>query len=202
MKHLIIGSEKPVPADAKEKNASSDRLYLAKDESRSDLFYVDKELVDKLMQSRSDLREKMLAVFQRWDIDSISLTNQKGTFKLSKSNGEWFLGDAKKKAKYDPINALFDSLEKKTVELIENPAPLSKYGLDKPIVHIVLTQGSNVAVDCSLGSPTGKGVYAQVKGDPAVKIADPETWDKFNISELDLIEPPPPQKAAPPATKK
>ena len=202
MKHLIIGPEKPVPADAKEKNASPEKLYLAKDESRSDLFYVDKELVDKLMQSRSDLREKMLAVFQRWDIDSINLTNQKGTFKLSKSNGEWFLGDAKKKAKYDPINALFDSLEKKTAELIENPAPLSKYGLDKPIVHIVLMQGSNVAVDCSLGNQTANGVYAQVKGDPAVKIADPETWSKFDIAESDLLEPPPPPKAVPPAPKK
>jgi hypothetical protein len=202
MKHLIIGPEKPGPADAKERKTSSEKLYLARDESRSDLFYVDKELVDKLLKSRDDLREKALAVFQRWDIDSITLSNQKGNFKLSKSNGEWFLGDAKKRAKYDLINALFDSLEKKTVELIENPAPLSKYGLDKPVVHIILMQGSNVVIDCFLGNPTAKGIYARVKGDPAVKIADPETWEKFNIAESDLIEPPPPPKTAPPAPKK
>jgi hypothetical protein len=202
MKHLIIGPGEPGPADAKEQKTSSEKLYLARDESRSDLFYVDKELVDKLLIARDDLRDKTLAVFQRWDIDSIELTNQKGKFRLSKSNGEWFLGDAKKKAKFDPVNALLDSLEKKTVELIEKPAPLSKYGLDKPVIHIVLMQGSNVVVDCSLGNPTAKGVYAQVKGDPAVKIADPETWEKFNIAESDLLEPPMPPKAAPPAPKK
>jgi hypothetical protein len=203
MKHLIIGAEKPASADAKDQKTASEKLYLAKDESRSDLFYVDKELVDKLTQSRSDLREKALAVFQRWDVDSINLTNEKGQFKLTKLNGEWFMGEAKKKAKYEAVNAIFDSLEKKAVELVENPAALSKYGLDKPAAHLVLMQGSNVVADCSLGSPTAKGVYALVKGDPAVKIADPETWDKFNVGESDLLEPPPaPQPKAAPVTKK
>jgi hypothetical protein len=202
IKHLVIGLEKGQSTETKGQKGSSEKLYLAKDESRPDLFYVDKELVDKLFQSRDDLREKALAVFQRWDIDSINLINQKGNFRLRKSDGEWFLGDAKKiKAKYDPINSIFDLLEKKTVELIENPAPLSKYGLDKPVALIVLMQGNNVVVDCSLGSTTAKGIFARVKGDPAVKIADPETWAKFNIAESDLIEPPPPN-AAPPAPKK
>jgi hypothetical protein len=194
MKHLIIGPEKSVPLDTKEQKASPDKLYLAKDEARADLFYVDKELVDKLLQSRSDLREKALAVFQRWDIDSIDLTNQKGNFKLSKSNGEWFFGTAKKKARFDPVNAIFDSLEKQAVELIENPASPSKYGFDKPVGRIILMQGNNGIVDCSLGSATAKGIYVQVKGDPAVKIADPATWEKFNISESDLLEPPAPKR--------
>jgi hypothetical protein len=203
MKHLIIGAEKPAPAEAKAQKPASEKLYLAKDESRSDLFYVDKELVDKLTLSRSDLREKALAVFQRWDIDSINLTNEKGSFKLTKSNGEWFIGDAKKKVKYEAVNAIFDSLEKKTVELIENPDALSKYGLYKPVIHVVLMQGSNVVADCSLGKPTTKGLFALVKGDPAVKIADPETWDKVNVGEPDLVEPtPPPQPKPAPGAKK
>jgi hypothetical protein len=189
IKHLIIGPEKnPDPKSAQELNAQ--KLYLAKDESRFDLFYVDKELVDKLTQLKNDLRDKALAVFQRWDIDSIFLTNPKGAFKLIKTDGEWFIGDAKKKAKWDAVNGILDAIEKKTVELIDNPVSLSKYGLDNPTIHVVLKQGNNVMVDCSIGGSSAKGIYAQVKGDPAVKIVDAESVAKLYVNELDLIEPP------------
>ena len=153
---------------------------------------MDQELVNKLLQSRDDLREKAFAVFQRWDIDSISLKNNKGNFTLVKSGGEWFVGgDKKKKAKWDAVNGILDSFEKKTVELIENPSPLSKYGLDKPAIQAVLRQGSNVVVECSVGGSSAKGLYAQVKGDPAVKIIDFESAAKLYVGESDLIEPPP-----------
>jgi hypothetical protein len=190
MKRLIVGPEKQDSKGSQEPNSSPEKLRLAKDEARADLFYVDKELVDKLTQSRDDLREKALAVFQRWDIDSIYLTNPKGTFKLAKTDGEWFVGDAKKKAKWDAVNGILDSLEKKTLELIEQPAALSKYGLDNPTIHVVLKQGSTAVVDCSVGGSSAKGIYAQVKGDPAVKIVDSESVAKLYVNESDLAEPP------------
>jgi hypothetical protein len=186
LKRLTIGPEKPPNP-----GISSEKLYVAKDESRPDLFYVDKELVDKLLQSRDDLREKAFAVFQRWDIDSISLTNNKGSCTLVKSGGEWFVGgDKKKKAKWDAVNGILDAFEKKTVELIEKPSLLAKYGLDKPVVRAVLRQGSNGAVECSVGGSSAKGLYAQVKGDPAVKIIDFESAAKLYAGEADLVEPP------------
>jgi hypothetical protein len=186
LKRLTIGPEK-----SQNPGISSEKLYLAKDESRPDLFYVDKELVNKLLQSRDDLREKAFAVFQRWDIDSISLKNNKGSITLVKAGGEWFVGsDKKKKAKFDAVNGILDSFEKKTVELIENPSLLSKYGLDKPSVQAVLKQGSNVVVECSVGGSSAKGLYAQVKGDPAVKVIDFESAAKLYAGESDLVEPP------------
>jgi hypothetical protein len=186
-KRLLIGSEKS--------NSGAEKLYLAKNESRPDLFYVDKELVDKLLQSRGDLREKALAVFQRWDVDSISLKNDKGSFILSKSNGEWFIGG--KKAKWDAVNGIMDALEKKVADLIEKPAANSKYGLDKPPVQVTLRQANNVVVECSVGGSTAKGVYAQINGDPAVKVIDLESAAKLHVGESDLIEPPAAKPVAP-----
>lgn len=72
-------------------------VYLAKDESRPDLFFVDKELVDKLHLSPDDVRDKPLASIQRWDVDSIELKNSKGSFSFAKINGEWFFGTARRK---------------------------------------------------------------------------------------------------------
>jgi hypothetical protein len=198
IKHLLIlesksalqkGGSKEGQAEQQETEKSSSDLYLAKDASRSDLFFVDKELVDKLTRTPNELREKALAAFQRWDIDSITLTNPKGSFAFNKNAGEWFFADSKAKAKWDAVNGILDAMEKPTKELIDTPAAFSTYGLDKPVIHVLLKQGGNVVVDCSLGKKTPKGVYALVKGDPAVKMADQESYDKLDIS--DFAEPPP-----------
>ncbi len=214
IKHLIIGNEKAKllkkgekpkaqPAqkadkDKKESTATSPpELYLAKDESRADLFFVEKDLVDKLLKTPSDFRDKALASFQRWDIDSITLTNSKGTFNFSKSSGDWLLGAEKKKTKWEAVNGILDALEKPVKEFIDAPAALSTYGLEKPVAEVVLKQGGAVRVDCILGKETKDGVYAQVKGESSVKVADKESLEKLNKAESDFVEPPPAPAAAP-----
>jgi hypothetical protein len=212
IKHLVIGSEKsklvrkgekPKPAarpkpDEKAPDAATGAgLYIAKDESRKELFFVEKDLVDKLQKSRADLRDKALASFQRWDIDSIALTNPKGTFTFTKSGtgGDWVLGDAKKKTKWDAVNGVLDALEKPVKEFLDKPAAPATYGLDAPTIHVVLKQGGTVRVDCALGKEAGDGVYARIKGESAVKVADKESLEKLNKSEADFLEPPAPPAA-------
>jgi hypothetical protein len=198
IKHLVIGSEKSklrekgvktIP-DLTEK--SSSELYLAKDESRPDLFFVEKDLVDKLLKSPNDVRDKALASFQRWDVDFIALTNSKGSFDFTKSGGEWFFGPAKKKAKWEAVNAILDAMEKPVKEWIDTPAPLSTYGLVKPAIRVVLKQGSSVLADCSFGKAAKDGIYAQVKGDLSVKVADPEGLNALDKGESDFVETPAP----------
>jgi len=209
IKHLIVGTEKskllkkgekkpkvePEKKAATEKKAetpaSTQELYLAKDESRASLFFIDKDLVDKLLKPTSDLREKALAAFQRWDIDSIMLTNSKGKFTFTKSAGDWVLGDAKKKTKWDAVNGIMDALEKPVKQFIDSPAALSTYGLDKPTAEVILKQGGAVKVDCILGKDAKEGVYAQVKGESSVKIADKESLEKLDKAEADFVEAPP-----------
>jgi hypothetical protein len=211
LKRLLIGSEKSKllrksgkttvsgtgDADRAETDSASSGIYLAKDTSRSDLFFVEKDLVDKLLKSPDDVRDKALASFQRWDIDFISLKNPKGAFAFTKSGGEWFLGESKKKAKWDAVNGLLDALEKPVKKILDKPAALSSYGMDKPAIRVVLKQGSTVIVDCALGKDAKDGVYAQVRGDPSVKLADAEIREKLELGENDLLEPP-----AAPAAKK
>ncbi len=203
IKHLVIGLEKSklqkkaATHIAEQKGAKPDvtakpssELYIAKDESRPDLFFVEKDLVDKLLKSPNDIRDKALASFQRWDIDSIALTNSKGSFVFTKSGGEWYLSGTKKKAKWDAINEILDAMEKPVKQWIDTPGAPSVYGLDKPAIRIVLKQGSNVIVDCSMGKVAKDGIYAKVLGDSSVKRADPEGLSTLDKGESDLVEPP------------
>ena len=150
IKSLIIGSEKAKlrKKGEKSKNAatsSDSTLYLAKDDSRAgELFFVNKDLIDKLDKSFNDLRDKSLAAFQRWDIDSIILGNAHGRFAFLKTGGEWFFGDEKKKADFDAVSGILDALGSDTLEWIDHPSGLSRYGLDKPTVQVILKQGSDV----------------------------------------------------------
>jgi hypothetical protein len=210
IKHLIIGAEKSKlqkkgqkagKPEGKASDKSADRpaseMYLAKDESRPDLFFVDKEFVEKLLKSPGALRDKALTAFQRWDLDSMELTNSKGTFTFTKSGGEWFLEPAKKKAKFDAINGILEALEKPVMEWIDKPAALSTYGLDKPLIHAVLKQGANVIADCSFGkSAKNGGIYAQIKGDSTIKIANPDGISILDKAESDFVEPPAPSVPA------
>jgi hypothetical protein len=205
IKHLIIGSEKAKLQkkglrESKAPNQSSP-MYLAKDESRQELFFVEKDFADKLLKSPNDLRDKGLAAFQRWEIDSIMLTNTKGSFSFTKSGGEWLLSSTKKKAKWDAVNGILDAMEKPVKEWIDKPAPLTTYGLDKPLIQVVLKQGGNVIVDCSLGKTAkNNGIYSLIKGDSSVKVADPDGIGILDKAEADFVEAPAATPA--PATKK
>jgi len=213
IKHLLVGMEKsalvkkgqpkPKPKgkpEEKKAEEASTAVYIARDESRPELFFVDKDFVDKLLKSPTDLRDKTLAVLQRWDIDAITITNAKGALNLAKaqSGSDWLVGDSKKKAKWDAVNEIFDALEKPVKGFVDQPGALSKYGLDKPVAHVVLKQGGAVKVDCIFGKENKDGVYAQVQGEPYVKIADKETLAKLVRGESEYLEPAP----APPAPKK
>jgi hypothetical protein len=193
IKHLIILSEKSKlekkGENRKEPGSVSDGTYLAKDASRPDLFFVEKDLIDKLLIPPDAIRDKALVPMQRWDIDSIALTNTKGSFEFSKSAGEWVLA-GKKKVKWDAVNGILDAMEKPVNGWVDKPSSLSVYGLDKPGIHIVLKQGSNIIADCSFGKPAKNGIYAQVKGDPSVKIASPDGLSPLEKGESDYLEAP------------
>jgi hypothetical protein len=202
IKHLVIGAEKSkirrksdgkklrgngqAGGDAAE--TSLPEIYLAKDESRQDLFFVEKDLVDKLHQSLNDMRDRALAPFQRWVVDFIILKNSQGDFNFTKSGGEWFFSQGKEKARWETINGIFDALEKPVKAWIDDPSPLTAYGLDKPVARVILKQGSRAIVDCSLGKGKGNTVYGRVKGDPSIKEADPESLELLEKGEPDFRE--------------
>jgi len=203
---LLKKGEKPPKAKPAAESGGADSasvLYIARDESRSELFWVDKEFVDKLLKSPADLRNKALAVFQRWDIDTVVLTNAGGTFTFSKaeSGGDWLLGEEKKKVKWDAVNGVLDALERAVKEFVEDGKPPAAYGLDQPAVLVVLKQKGEVKVECAFGKETADGVYAMVKGEPSIRIAEKDVLEKLQKGESDFLEPPP-QPEPPKESKK
>jgi hypothetical protein len=218
IKHLMIGLEKskmfrkgqskakPAEKKAEETSAAGTgaELYIARDESRAELFFVDKEFVDKLLKIPEDLRDKTLAFFQRTDIDAVTVTNAKGAVNLARpqAGGDWLVGESKKKAKWDAVSEIFDALEKPVKGFVDAPGALSNYGLDQPSAHVVLKQGAQVRVDCIVGKEAKDGVYVQVSGEPYVKIAEKEIREKLGKGEADYLEPPPPPPPPAPAPKK
>jgi hypothetical protein len=236
LKHLVVGlpkskllkkGEKPKPEPPKKAEAKKDKkdadkkdaekkdeatpstppeIYIARDDSRKELFFVEKEFVDKLLKTPADLRDKALAAFQRWDIDDIVLKNAKGEFHFSKpsGSGDWVLGDAKKKTKWDAVNGVLDALEKPVKSFLDTPSASATYGLDAPRVHVTLKQTGAVKAEVSFGKETPEGVYASVRGESSVKVADKESLQKLDKGESDFIEPPAPATPNPhtPAPKK
>jgi hypothetical protein len=202
IKNLIIGANKSKirsktgtlysqKGSSQEEDASADssaERYLARDKSREDLFFVEKDLVDKLLQPLNDLRDKALASFQRWEIDSISLTNANGSFAFNKSGGEWFWNDTEKKANWEGINAILDAVEKPVRAWIDKPAAAKSYGLDSPAIHVIFKEGSEVIVDASLAKNDEGTVYALLEGESSVKVADPESFSTLEMNEDDFTE--------------
>jgi hypothetical protein len=193
LKRFVIGTEKSElrkkSAGAQPKDAAdSYEIFLARDDSRSELFFVEKDLVDKLTKSASDLRDKALVPFQRWDVDAIVLENARGTFQFVKTDGDWFIdGPAKKSANWSEINSILDILEAPVVEWIDNPASLADYGVETPAVRIVLKKGNTVIAECAFGKDAANGVYAKVSGDSSIKIANPEGLEVLNRPEAGFI---------------
>jgi hypothetical protein len=186
-KRLVIGVEKSRLL----KTASDDfeELFLAKDESRNELFFVDKDLVDKLSRSSNDIRDKALVPFQRWDVDVIVIENSSGKFQLVKTDGDWFIdGPSKNRASWSVINNILDVLEKPVIEWIDKPAALADYGVEAPTTRVTIKKGSEIIAECGFGDTAANGVYAKVSGDSSIKVADPDGLEFLNRPEAGYLE--------------
>ena len=194
VKRLVIGTKKselrgksPI---APAKDAADDQeIFLARDDSRNELFFVEKDLVDKLSKSAGDIRDRALVPFQRWDVDAILLENTDGTFQFIKTDGDWFLeGPSKQRANWEGINNILDTLEKPVLEWIDRPGSLANYGVETPEIRVILRKGSALIAECAFGKTAASGVYAKVSGDSSIKVADPDGLKFLDMTEADYIK--------------
>ena len=187
LKRLVVGTEKSelrkkASGAATKNNGDSQKIFLARDDSRKELFFIENDLVKKLSLSANDLRDKALVPFQRWDIDAIILENARGKFQFVKAEGDWFLdgqsknidGQSKNKVDWSEINNIFDLLEMPVITWIDNPASNTDYGVESPTTRVVLKKGNVVIAECTFGKSAANGVYAKISGDSSIKIASPE----------------------------
>ena len=127
-----------------------------------------------LNRSTFDLRDKTLISIPRAKVQSIEITNDGKTVLLAKKEKEWRVSrpvDAR--ADYSSSEAIVGRIEAAQMKAIVGdnvPASdLKQYGLDKPVVRVVMNFEGSPAATLELGSEAGAdAVYARDASKPAV----------------------------------
>jgi hypothetical protein len=171
------------------KASSTDRYY-ARDASRETIFIIDKEILEKARRPVFDWRDKTIAKLDRDKIDRMEIVRGTDVMPLLKDGSDWKFSDDKK-LQWDKVSGMLNALDfEKAKDIVDAPAALSSYGLDKPKLEVVMRQGSNELVRIAFGndSKMPEGIYVKTSEGPAVKVAAKDVFDKFNVKAEDLVE--------------
>ncbi len=172
------------------KSPEKDKYY-AKDSARMPIFILGMEIYEKTQQSLFGWRDKSVVKLENSGsgIDEIEIL--KGTEKLvlKKAGSDWTLADGKK-AQSGKVSDMLTALESgRATQILDTPASLGSYGLDRPRVSANLRQGGKDLESVKFGreSSNPAGVYLKASG-AAVMIVGKELYDKFDVKMSDLVE--------------
>ncbi len=186
---LAIGAETPV---------GSQRF--AKIEGKKGLYLVSSYVKTDLDKKPEDLRDKKLAHYDQDDIQTVELQTEHGKFKfVARQTGEkreWYLEEPiKTKADHWTVDTIVTrpkEVEARDFEAV--PKDLSKLGLDKPKVKLVLHAKDGKSYTILLGKKEkrlvkkqwGEGkeeqeiVYAMLQGRPEVLLVEANFLDDLD----------------------
>jgi len=193
---IAIGAETPV---------GSQRY--AKIEGHKGLFLVSSFVKTDLEKKPEDLRDKKLAHYDRDKVTKIALNNSHGSFELtskveSEDKKTWYLTNPiSTKADRWTVDTLLTrpgEVEAKAFE--ELPKDLSKVGLKKPAIKLVLTPQEGKPVTILVGKKVkkmvkkewGEGeeekevVYAMTEGRPELLLVEASFFDDLNKDLMGL----------------
>jgi hypothetical protein len=138
------------------------------------------------------LRDRQLISLDKEKIRTVELHNPKGVVKVRKiSDTEWQWLDPtdskKPKANVEKCKQVVDRATGQATSFFEEaPKDLAKYGLDKPQVTAILSDGQATQI-LTIGKKTKDGYYA--KGAPnAVFLVSTFTFDDLNLKREDFNE--------------
>jgi hypothetical protein len=183
------------------KSSEKDKYY-AKDQARAPIFILGTEIYQKAQQPLFAWRDKSVVRFGEAGssaIDEVEILKGSDRIVLKKSAMDWLLPDGKK-AQSGKVPGMISMLDSgRATQIIDMPAGLGTYGLDKPRLTITLRQGGKDVESVRLGreSTNPAGVYAKTSG-TAVMMVGKELYDAFDVKMSDLLEaqpsPAPPSK--------
>lgn len=138
------------------------------------------------------LRDRQLISLDKEKIRTVELHNPKGAIKLRKiSDTEWQWMDPtdpkKPKANVEKCKQVVDRAAGQATSFVEEaPKDLTKYGLDRPQVTVIMSDGQGTQT-LTIGKKTKDGYYA--KGAPnAVFLVSTFTFDDLNLKHDDFNE--------------
>ena len=171
------------------KSPETDKYY-ARDESRSAIMIVSKDVPVKARRPLIDWRDRSIAHFDQGGIDELEIVRGAEKISVKKQGSDWKLADGRK-AQVDKIASLMLAVEfERAQEIIDSPGSLSTYGLDKPRIEVTLRQAGKDVLGLKLGGATRNpvGSYLKVSTNPTVMTVAEDFFAKFSLKADDLAE--------------
>jgi hypothetical protein len=166
--------------------------YYAKDQSRAPIFILGTEILQKAQQPLFGWRDKsvvQLGAEGSSGVDELEIVRGAEKVVFKKVGMDWQLSDGRK-VQQGKVSAMPGSLESaRATEIIDKPAGLGSYGLDKPRLSVTLRKAGKDIGSVSFGrdNTAAAGVYAKGSGS-AVMTVGKELYDTFNVQLSDVLE--------------
>lgn len=130
-----------------------------------------------------DWRDNSLLDTSEYDLTSLKVTNENGSFELGKKDSDWVItapisGDAEA----SEVNSLISDLTSaKATEIVsETGDDLAKYGLDKVKISVA-AKTANGEKGLQIGSKVEDQYYAKTTGSNRIAKVDSSLYDKLNV---------------------
>jgi hypothetical protein len=165
--------------------------YFAKDLSRAPIFILGTEIYQKTQQPLLSWRDKSVVRLENSGdaIDGLEILRGSESVVLKKTGMDWLLPDGKKTQPGKVSDMLGALGGERAAGIIDTPAGLGSYGLDKPRLTVTLRQGGKEIETVRFGreNSTPEGVFVKTSAGPVMTVGK-ELYDRFDVKMSDLVE--------------
>jgi hypothetical protein len=173
------------------KSPEKDKYY-ARDASRSSIFILTSEIIDKARRPAFDWRDKTIVRFGEGGssvIDEIQVSRGAEKFSVKKSGSDWTLADGKKAQQFKISDMLSAMENARAIAIMDTPKALSAYGLERPRLEVALREKGKEVATLLIGadSTDPAGVYVKA-ATTAILTANKDLYDRLNLKPGDLQE--------------
>ena len=130
-----------------------------------------------------DWRDRSLLGTSEYDITSVKVTNENGSFELGKKDSDWVItAPISSEAEASEVNSLIGDLTSaKAADVVsESAEDAAKYGVDKPKITVT-TKTTGGEKGLQIGGKVEDQYYAKVTGSNQILKLEPSLYDKLNI---------------------
>jgi len=137
----------------------------------------------------NDWRDRSVLGATQYDISSLKVTNENGSFELGKKDADWTItAPVSGPAEDSEVNGLISELTTaKASEIVsESGEDLAKYGLDKPKITATAKLNTGAEKGVLLGSKVDDKYYAKAADRAQIFKVDSALYDKLNTKLASL----------------
>ena len=187
-------SEPAVKLEVKLKNGETHRVELgakdqigtsayAKIDGAQNVSLVSAGLLNDADKSLNDLRDRSVLGATQYELSSVKINNESGSYELEKKESEWnFKSPVQGPADEGQVSSLLGELTgAKATEIVsENTDDPAKYGMDKSKISITTRLATGSERTITVGSKVEENYYAKASDRPQLIKVDKSFYDKIN----------------------